>query len=119
MGHMSYSYWWIFLEHFDHCEIEIIPLQARKKIHKLLKQIMEKRSASGKTHDDMFAELIGNEKSRYHLSEEQIFDQIFAILYSGYETVSVTSMMAIKFLHDHPKALQELIVRVLLISYGL
>ncbi|KAM4110458.1 hypothetical protein ACB094_03G196900 [Castanea mollissima] len=83
-------------------------LQARKKIHILLKQIMEKRSASRKTHDDMFAELIGNEKSRYHLSEEQIFDQIFAILYSGYETVSVTSMMAIKFLHDHPKALQEL-----------
>ncbi|KAL0003643.1 hypothetical protein SO802_011204 [Lithocarpus litseifolius] len=81
---------------------------ARKKIHKLLKQIMEKRIAPGKNHDDMFAELIGNEKSRYHLSEEQIFDQIFAILYSGYETVSGTSMMAIKFLHDHPKALQEL-----------
>uniref|UniRef100_A0A7N2LAK8 Cytochrome P450 n=1 Tax=Quercus lobata TaxID=97700 RepID=A0A7N2LAK8_QUELO len=84
-------------------------LQARKNIHKILRQIMEERRASRKTHNDMFAELIGNEKSRYRLTEEQMFDQIFTILYSGYETVSInTTMMAIKYLHDHPKALQEL-----------
>jgi cytochrome P450 len=35
-------------------------------------------------------------------------DQVFTLLYSGYETVSITTMMAIKYLHDHPKALQEL-----------
>ena len=78
---------------------------------------MEERRASRKTHNDMFAELIGNEKSRYRLTEEQMFDQIFTILYSGYETVSITTMMAVKYLHDHPKALQELRVRVLLIIY--
>lgn len=80
---------------------------------------MEERKASRKTHNDMFAELIGNEKSRYRLTEEQMFDQIFTILYSGYETVSITTMMAVKYLHDHPKALQELRVRVLLIIYVL
>ena len=80
---------------------------------------MEERRASRKTHNDMFAELIGNEKSRYRLTEEQMFDQIFTILYSGYETVSITTMMAVKYLHDHPKALQELRVRVLLIIYVL
>uniref|UniRef100_A0A7N2LC83 Uncharacterized protein n=1 Tax=Quercus lobata TaxID=97700 RepID=A0A7N2LC83_QUELO len=37
----------------------------------------------------MFAELIGNEKPRYRLTEEQVFDQIFTILYSG-RTVSNT-----------------------------
>ncbi|KAK7861484.1 cytochrome p450 85a1 [Quercus suber] len=66
-------------------------LQTRKNIHKIFRQIVEERKASRKTHNDMFAELIGNEKSRYR-----------------YETVSVTTMMAIKYLHDHPKALQEL-----------
>ncbi|KAF7146326.1 hypothetical protein RHSIM_Rhsim04G0053500 [Rhododendron simsii] len=30
------------------------------------------------------------------------------ILYSGFETVSTTSMMAIKYLHDHSSALQEI-----------
>ncbi|XP_075659319.1 cytochrome P450 85A1-like [Castanea sativa] len=83
-------------------------LQARKNIHKILRQVMEERKASRKTHNDMFAELIGNEKSRYRLTEEQMFDQIFTILYSGYETVSITTMMAVKYLHDHPKALQDL-----------
>ncbi|KAK4598882.1 hypothetical protein RGQ29_016074 [Quercus rubra] len=83
-------------------------MYARKNIHKILRQIVEEKAASRKTHNDMFAELIGNEKSRYRLTEEQVFDQIFTILYSGYETVSVTTMMAIKYLHDHPKALQQL-----------
>uniref|UniRef100_A0A2N9EUE7 Cytochrome P450 n=1 Tax=Fagus sylvatica TaxID=28930 RepID=A0A2N9EUE7_FAGSY len=83
-------------------------LQARKKAIKILKQIIADRKASGKTHNDMLAELVGNEKTRYHLNEEQIFDQVFTILYSGYETVSITTMMAIKYLHDNPKALQQL-----------
>uniref|UniRef100_A0A6N2LEU0 Cytochrome P450 85A n=1 Tax=Salix viminalis TaxID=40686 RepID=A0A6N2LEU0_SALVM len=34
--------------------------------------------------------------------------QIITILYSGYETVSTTSMMAVKYLHDHPLVLEEL-----------
>ena len=36
------------------------------------------------------------------------YDQIITILYSGYETVSTTSMMAVKYLHDHPRVLEEL-----------
>nr|GMC61081.1 cytochrome P450 85A1-like [Ipomoea batatas] len=34
--------------------------------------------------------------------------KIITILYSGYETLSKTSMMCLKYLHDHPKALQHL-----------
>jgi brassinosteroid-6-oxidase 1 len=56
----------------------------------------------------MLAELLGNENTKYNLNDEQIYDQVFTLLYSGYETVSITTMMAIKYLHDHPKALQEL-----------
>ncbi|XP_059655033.1 cytochrome P450 85A1-like [Cornus florida] len=82
--------------------------QGRKRIVRILRQIMEKRRASSITHHDMLDSLVRNEDPKYKLSDEEILDQVITILYSGYETVSTTSMMAIKYLHDHPKALQEL-----------
>jgi cytochrome P450 len=96
-------------EDFDQCEIDIL-LQARKRIIIILKQNMAERRAFPKTHNDMLAELLGNENTKYDLSEsnEQIYDQVFGILYSGYETVSITTTMAIKYLYGHPKALEEL-----------
>ncbi|KAF8389911.1 hypothetical protein HHK36_024430 [Tetracentron sinense] len=82
--------------------------QGRKNIVSILRQIIEERRASPKTQHDMLGGLLRTEDSRYKLSDEEIIDQIITILYSGYETVSTTSMMAVKYLHDHPRALQEL-----------
>lgn len=48
------------------------------------------------------------EDNRYILRDEEIIDLIITIMYSGYETVSTTSMMAVKYLHDHPNVLKEL-----------
>ena len=59
-------------------------------------------------HDDILDYLLKNEDSRYKLNDKEILDQVIMILYSGFETMSTTSMMAIKYLHDHPAALQEL-----------
>ncbi|KAJ7943321.1 Cytochrome P450 [Quillaja saponaria] len=83
-------------------------LQARKKVTAILKQVLARRRASPETHDDMLDMLLRSEDFRYKLNDEEIIDQIITILYSGYETVSTTSMMAIKYLHDNPKALQEI-----------
>ncbi|KAI8522340.1 hypothetical protein RHMOL_RhmolUnG0003900 [Rhododendron molle] len=84
--------------------------QARKNITGMLSQLLEERRASDETRNDMLAGLMsgGDENNRYKLSDEEIIDQMITILYSGYETVSTTSMMAIKYLHDHPDVLQEL-----------
>lgn len=49
-----------------------------------------------------------SEENKYKLSDEEMIDLIITILYSGYETISTTSMMAVKYLHDHPKVLEEL-----------
>lgn len=49
-----------------------------------------------------------DESSRFRLTDEQIIDLIITLLYSGYETVSTTSMMVVKYLHDHPRVLEEL-----------
>ncbi|KAK9277140.1 hypothetical protein L1049_006679 [Liquidambar formosana] len=82
--------------------------QGRKSVIRMLKKIIEERRASSLIHNDMLDNLLRNEDSKYNLSDEEILDLIITILYSGYETVSTTSMMAIKYVHDHPRALQEL-----------
>ncbi|CAN4081627.1 unnamed protein product [Withania somnifera] len=85
--------------------------KARKNIVRLLRKIIEDRRASKEIHQDMLGSMMNiNEEAnnRYKLTDEEIIDQIITILYSGYETVSTTSMMAVKYLHDHPRALEQL-----------
>ncbi|KAL6324658.1 hypothetical protein AAG906_013471 [Vitis piasezkii] len=82
--------------------------QARKNIVGMLRQLIEERKASQETHNDMLGCLMRTNENRYKLSDEEIIDLIITILYSGYETVSTTSMMAVKYLHDHPRVLDEL-----------
>lgn len=82
-------------------------MQGRKNIICMLEQLIEERRASKEVHQDMLGCLLSDE-NRYKLSDEEIIDHIITVLYSGYETVSTTSMMAVKYLHDHPKALEEL-----------
>ncbi|KAK4393209.1 cytochrome [Sesamum angolense] len=81
--------------------------QARQHITSLLRKLVEERRASGENQQDMLGFLVG-EENKYKLSDEEMIDLIITILYSGYETVSTTSMMAVKYLHDHPKVLEEL-----------
>ncbi|KAK0585335.1 hypothetical protein LWI29_026991 [Acer saccharum] len=84
-------------------------LQARKNVVSMLRKLIQERRASKEiAHQDMLACLMNSQENKYKLSDEEIIDQIITILYSGYETVSTTSMMAVKYLHDHPKVLQEL-----------
>ncbi|KAK0573451.1 hypothetical protein LWI29_008188 [Acer saccharum] len=99
-----------YLDNWDGKTIDIQERtnEGRKRVTKLLRQIMEERRASSVTHNDMLDEILRNEDSNCKLSDVEIIDQVIAILYSGYETVSTTTMMAIKYLHDHPRALQEL-----------
>ncbi|KAF7809026.1 cytochrome P450 85A-like [Senna tora] len=83
-------------------------LQTREKVIRILKEILAKRRASSATYDDMLDKLVRHEDVKYKLNDEELIDQIITVLNSGYETVSTTTMMAIKYLHDHPKVLQQL-----------
>lgn len=87
-------------------------LQARKKAVGMLRDLIQQRRESNCSQNDMLDCLLKNDGStRSMLSDDQIIDLIIALVYSGYETVSTTSMMAVKYLLDHPKALEELRVR--------
>ena len=89
-------------------------LQARKNIVSILSQLLKERRASNEIHKDMLGCLMEREENKYKLSDEEIIDLVITLMYSGYETVSTTSMMAVKYLHDHPKALEELKVSTIL-----
>ncbi|KAI3452915.1 hypothetical protein Pfo_009578 [Paulownia fortunei] len=82
--------------------------KGRTNVVKILTELIEKRRASPVTYDDMLDHLLRDVETKCALNDEEIIDQIITILYSGYETVSTTSMMAVKYLHDHQEALQEL-----------
>uniref|UniRef100_A0A7N0UGS3 Cytochrome P450 85A n=1 Tax=Kalanchoe fedtschenkoi TaxID=63787 RepID=A0A7N0UGS3_KALFE len=81
--------------------------KARKNIVDMLRRLIEQRRSSTE-EDDMLSQLMKAEENRHRLTDDEIIDQIITILYSGYETVSTTSMMAIKYLHDNPHVLHEL-----------
>ncbi|XP_037481815.1 cytochrome P450 85A1-like [Triticum dicoccoides] len=85
-------------------------LQARKKFVSMLEKMIAERRSSIQAHGDMLEALLrsGDDGTREKLSDEQIIDLIITIIYDGYETMSMTSMMAVKYLSDHPQALQEL-----------
>ncbi|XP_051149270.1 cytochrome P450 85A1-like [Andrographis paniculata] len=85
-------------------------MMAKKKVKKILAEMLEKRRGEMKEKEarDMLEILVRNEEQKYSLSDDdEIIEQIVTILYSGYETVSKTLMMCVKYLHDHPQILQE------------
>ncbi|GMH30621.1 hypothetical protein Nepgr_032464 [Nepenthes gracilis] len=82
--------------------------QARKNIVQILSKLVEERRSSNEEQQDMLAGLMRAEENRHKLNDKEIIDLIITLLYSGYETVSTTSMMAVKYLHDHPQVLNEL-----------
>ncbi|XP_058204563.1 cytochrome P450 85A-like [Rhododendron vialii] len=81
---------------------------ARKSVLRILRDIMEERRNSLMKNYDMLDYLLKEEDPRYKLNDEEILDQVVMILYSGFETISTTSMMVIKYLRDHPSALKEI-----------
>lgn len=95
--------------------------QARNTITSMLREIIKGRRAAAAAaaadddavHNDMLEVLLGASASArgQQLNDEQIIDLIIIFMYSGFETVSTTSMMAIKYLSQNPNALKHLRVR--------
>ncbi|CAM8950472.1 unnamed protein product [Rhodiola kirilowii] len=81
--------------------------KGRKNIIKILSHLLkERRGNSSVVYNDLLSSMM--EDSKYQLTDDEVIDQVITILYSGYETMSTTSMMAVKFVTDHPEVLQEL-----------
>ncbi|CAA6662925.1 unnamed protein product [Spirodela intermedia] len=94
-------------------------LQARKRITSLLRDLIEERRSPSapKGGGDILSFLLREEerqeeqevhRTRPKLTDDQTIDLLVTIMYTGFEAVSSTVTMVVKYLHDHPSALQEL-----------
>ena len=73
--------------------------------------LRERRRATSSEGTDVLSSLLLEDQEDRRLTDEQIIDVLIGLAFGGFETVSAASMMALKFLHDHPRALQEARVR--------
>ncbi|CAA7399349.1 unnamed protein product [Spirodela intermedia] len=99
-------------------------LQARNRITRFLRALIEERRrwrrspSAPKGSSDILDLLLreeeeGEQEQEHHqtrpkLTEDQMIDLLIAIMVAGFDNVYATAMMAIKYLYDHPSALQEL-----------
>ncbi|WMV40569.1 hypothetical protein MTR67_033954 [Solanum verrucosum] len=87
-------------------------LQGRKKILKMLKRMLEERkSQPRKEQSDFFDYVLEELQSKDTILTEAIaLDLMFLSLFASFETTSLAITLAIKFLHEYPKALKELTI---------
>lgn len=80
---------------------------------KVMKRMLKERmSTADRQCEDFFDMVIAELKKERSLMTESIaLDLMFVLLFASFETTSLTLTLAMKFLSDNPKALQELTVR--------
>ncbi|XP_010263684.1 PREDICTED: cytochrome P450 90B1-like [Nelumbo nucifera] len=85
-------------------------LQSRSRILKIIERKMEERNRKMGDECQRIEEddLLGWVLKHSNLSTEQSLDLILSLLFAGHETSSIGISLAIYFLHDCPKAIQQL-----------
>uniref|UniRef100_A0ACD5V7R0 Uncharacterized protein n=1 Tax=Avena sativa TaxID=4498 RepID=A0ACD5V7R0_AVESA len=85
-------------------------MQGRKNVLKTLKELLEERKKDVHQESIDFLDLLISDlkEERPVMSEKVALDLIFLLLFASFETTSSGIMVALKFLTDNPKALQEL-----------
>ena len=87
-------------------------MEERKNILRMLIEVLKERKKSMDIHNDMIAMFLNHKEEEHGLSvdlkliEEQILDLLISLINAGYETVSTTTMMPLKYLHDYLEALR-------------
>uniref|UniRef100_A0A251V9R3 Putative cytochrome P450 n=1 Tax=Helianthus annuus TaxID=4232 RepID=A0A251V9R3_HELAN len=85
-------------------------LKGRKKVMKVLKNMLEERRAKPNEANTDFFDYVLEElkKDDTILTEEIALDLMFLLLFASFETTSLAVIVAIKLLTDNPRALKEL-----------
>uniref|UniRef100_A0ACD5ZFQ6 Uncharacterized protein n=1 Tax=Avena sativa TaxID=4498 RepID=A0ACD5ZFQ6_AVESA len=85
-------------------------MQGRKNVMKILRKLLDERKKSPHQKSKDFLDLLIDDlKEEKHLMNENFaLDLLFVLLFAGFETTSSGITVALRFLTDNPKALQEL-----------
>ncbi|XXG57082.1 hypothetical protein AAC387_Pa03g4328 [Persea americana] len=84
-------------------------IHAQYRIKAITKSLLQQRKGRGEAKEDEgkmdFLDVL---LAHDHLSEEEILSLVMDLLLGGYETTSIFIAIVVRFLSDHPKALDEL-----------
>ncbi|KAF8702815.1 hypothetical protein HU200_032648 [Digitaria exilis] len=85
-------------------------MQGRKNVLKVMKQLLDERKKEEPRESKDFFGLVIDElkKEKPLLNEKTALNLLFALLFASFETTLSGITIALKFLADNPKALQEL-----------
>ncbi|XP_076934049.1 abscisic acid 8'-hydroxylase CYP707A1-like [Bidens hawaiensis] len=80
---------------------------ARKRLQKILKEIISERKEKRVTEKDLLGCLLNSkDENGETLSEDQIADNIIGVLFAAQDTTASALTWILKYLHDHPKLLE-------------
>ena len=72
--------------------------------------LIERKVTLESCKGDLLDKLVDDAKKEKFLSDDYIVIFVFGILLASFETISTATTLALKFLTEHPLAMQELIV---------
>ncbi|XP_066394434.1 abscisic acid 8'-hydroxylase 3-like [Miscanthus floridulus] len=86
-------------------------MQARRRLHDVLSDIMRERRERGELGTDLLGCLMqsqqgGDDGAAPLLSDEQVADNIIGVLFAAQDTTASVLTWIVKYLHDHPKLLE-------------
>ncbi|KAL6655452.1 hypothetical protein ACP70R_006278 [Stipagrostis hirtigluma subsp. patula] len=82
-------------------------IQARRRLHEVLSDIMRERRERGAPGTDLLGCLMqsrgGDDGGAPLLTDEQVADNIIGVLFAAQDTTASVLTWIVKYLHDHPK----------------
>ncbi|XP_072148346.1 abscisic acid 8'-hydroxylase 3 isoform X1 [Setaria viridis] len=83
-------------------------MQARRRLHGVLSDIMRERRERGEPSSDLLGCLMQSrgDDGAPLLTDEQISDNIIGVLFAAQDTTASVLTWMVKYLHDHPKLLE-------------
>lgn len=88
-------------------------MQNHKKALSIIREIVKARVSSPETpYNDYLSRIMTDMSTEKFLTEDSVVQLIFGLLFVSSDSISTTLTLALMFLEENPKALQEITVRL-------
>lgn len=86
-------------------------MQDRRKALSIIRRTVKDRlSSHGRLYDDFLSHVMQDMNKEKFLTEDFVVQFIFGLLFVSFDSVSTTLTLALMFLEETPRALQEITV---------
>jgi (+)-abscisic acid 8'-hydroxylase len=87
-------------------DIQGMHMQARKRLREILGEIMADRRARG-DQQGSGGDILGGLMRAAALTDDQVADNVIGVLFAAQDTTASMLTWIVKYLHDHPKLLED------------